>query len=376
MGKNLKGKELGKGISQRKDGRYVARYIDVTGKRRYIYGDKLSDVRRQLVEAQYKTQNDMVTYNSNMTVDEWYKQWLETYKIGKLKESTLKNIDMAYRKVIKPYIAHKKISKITQLDIQNIINAETNRGLATTTIHSYVVHIRDMMNVAYNNDLIVKNPCHDLNYPKQKPNLKQYKNRRALTPFEEKMFLNVMPNKHWSNLLKLLLFTGLRVGEACALQWKHINIKEGTLRVEQNISSGQISTPKTENSIRTIPLCVDAINLLVEHQKISHNIDDEDFVFCSTRKTYYNPNAISIVLWCFLKANNLSTLNVVPHILRHTFATRCFETGIDPKIIQLYLGHSTITTTLDVYTHIDTTTMKDNISKLSFNQNGVKMVSN
>lgn len=87
MGKNLKGKELGKGISQRKDGKYEARYIDITGKRRSIYGDKLSDVRQQLIEAKYKTQNDMATYNSNMTVDEWYKQWLETYKIGNLKKA-------------------------------------------------------------------------------------------------------------------------------------------------------------------------------------------------------------------------------------------------------------------------------------------------
>ena len=138
------------------------------GKRRSIYGDKLSDVRQQLIEAKYKTQNDIATYNSNITVDAWYKIWVETYKVGKIKSGSLKRIHAAYRAVIEPYIAHKKLFQVTQMDIQNIINSEHQRGIKTSSIKIFVGRISDMMKVACNNDLIVKNPCFNLTYPKQR----------------------------------------------------------------------------------------------------------------------------------------------------------------------------------------------------------------
>ena len=124
MGKSLKGKELGKGISQRKDGRYVGRYIDAQGVRRSIYNNKLSELRRQLVEAQYKTNNNISTHGSDMTVDAWFEKWLETYKVGKVKTHTISNIIVAYRTTYKPYIGNKRLKDVSSFDMQNIINYE------------------------------------------------------------------------------------------------------------------------------------------------------------------------------------------------------------------------------------------------------------
>lgn len=160
----------------------------------------------------------MATYNSNMTVDEWYKIWLETYKVGKIKSVSLKHIYTAYRAVIEPYIAHKRLSQVTQMDIQNIINSEHQREMTTRTIKIWVGRISDMMNAACDNDLIIKNPCFNLTYPKQSAHKYNCKERRALTLFEEKMLLKELPHNQYGNMMRLMLFTGLRIGEACALQ--------------------------------------------------------------------------------------------------------------------------------------------------------------
>lgn len=256
------------------------------------------------------------------------------------------------------------------MDIQNIINQEAKRGLASSSIKNYIVHIVDLMNVACQNDIIVKNPCYNLIYPKQNTHIYAYKERRALTKMEEEMFLNILPDKPWCNLLRLLLFTGLRIGEACALQWKHIDFKKSTITVEQNITNRQIGSPKTMSSRRCILMGIDAKKLLYKHKSRYNIIDSGDYVFTTKNHSFFDPNELTVRLRKFLINQGLGDLNVCPHILRHTFATRCFESGIDAKVVQSYLGHSNIQTTLNIYTHIDEKLLTDNITKLSF---GVKM---
>ena len=290
--------------------------------------------------------------------------------VRKIKNASLKQINVAYRAVIVPYIAHKKLSQVTQMDIQNIINSEHQRGITTRTIKEFIVHVHDMMKAACNNDLIIKNPCFNLTYPKQSAHKYNCKERRALTLFEEKMLLKELPHNQYGNMLRLMLFTGLRIGEACALQWSDVDFKDETITVRRNISDNQISTPKTKQSCRVIPLGIDARNLLCEHQKICKDVSSDKFVFVTNRGKRYVPASINELLKYFLKQHNMTHINATPHVLRHTFATRCFEAGIDAKIVQAYLGHSNIQTTLNIYTHVDNRMLKNNMDKLQF---GVKM---
>ena len=250
-------------------------------------------MRQRLVEAKYKTQNDMATYNSNMTVDHWYKIWIETYKVGNIKSGSLKTIHAVYRAVIEPYIAHKKLSQVTQMDIQNIINSEHQRGITTSTIKTCVGRISDMMKAACNNDLIIKNPCFNLTYPKQSAHKYNCKERRALTLFEEKILLKELPHNQYGNMMRLMLFTGLRIGEACALQWGDIDLKDKTITVRRNISDNQISTPKTQQSYRVIPLGIDAQKLLCEHQQMCEDASLDKFVFINNRgrRLHISPRA-------------------------------------------------------------------------------------
>ena len=274
MGKSLKGKELGKGISQRKDGRYVGRYIDAQGVRRSIYNNKLGELRRQLVEAQYKTNNNISTYGSDMTVDAWFEKWLETYKVGKVKPQTVSNIKNVYRTTYKPYIGKKKLKDVTPFDMQKIINCEYTRGLAVSSIKSRFASIKGIFTKAHNLKIIPNTPCVDLSFPKDNKQRKYACNeRRALTREEEKFFLEMLPNKPWGYLLKLLLYTELRVGEACALQWKHIDLEHAIIYVEQSsvvYDDGkcyrEIGSTKTAKSNRIVTMTEEAHILLTEYK--------------------------------------------------------------------------------------------------------------
>mgnify|MGYP001623051401 CR=1 FL=1 len=374
MGKSLKGKELGKGISQRKDSRYVGRYIDAQGVRRSIYNNKLSELRRQLVEAQYKTNNNISTHGSDMTVDAWFEKWLETYKIGKVKPQTLSSIRSSYRIAYKPYIGAKRLKDVTPFDIQNIINQEYERGLAVSSIKERFVMLKGIFTKAYNLKIIPNTPCIDLSFPKDNKQKKYAcKERRALSREEEKFFLEILPNKPWGYLLKLLLYTGLRVGEACALQWKHIDFEHKMIYVEQNSitysNNGkycrEVGATKTLTSNRLIPMTRESYVLLTEYRLKRSDVSEENFLFVTSKGHLYNAGSIGNVLNVFLKRKNMD-LNVTPHILRHTFATRCFEAGISPKVIQTYLGHTDITTTMNIYTHVDVMELKNNITKVYF----------
>ena len=374
MGKSLKGKELGKGISQRKDGRYVGRYIDAQGVRRSIYNNKLSELRRQLVEVQYKTNNNISTYGSKMTVNAWFEKWLETYKIGKVKTNTISNIIAAYRTTYKPYIGNKRLKDVSSLDMQDIINCEYARGLAASSIKAKFASLKGLFTKASNLKMIPDTPCVDLNFPKgDKQSKYNCKERKSLSRDEEKYFVEILPNKPWGYLLKLLLYTGLRVGEACALQWKHVDFNNALLHIWQTSvaynldgkTSRLINTPKTGHSIRDVPIGEDAYKLLMGYKLKQKNVDDEDFLFITRSKNLYNCATIDTVLLSFLKRESLD-IQVTPHILRHTFATRCFEAGIDPKVVQVYLGHADVRTTLNIYTHVDNAMLKENISKVSF----------
>ena len=374
MGKSLKGKELGKGISQRKDGRYVGRYIDAQGVRRSIYNNKLSELRRQLVEAQYKTNNNISTHGSDMTVDAWFEKWLETYKVGKVKTHTISNIIVAYRTTYKPYIGNKRLKDVSSFDMQNIINYEYERGLAASSIKAKFASLKGLFTKAYNLKIIPNTPCIDLSFPKDNKQKKYAcKERRALSLEEEKFFLEILPNKPWGYLLKLLLYTGLRVGEACALQWKHIDCDHKMICVEQNSiiysNNGEycreVGSTKTATSNRLIPMTRESYMLLTEYRLRQSNVSGETFLFTTSKGYLYHAGAVDIALSGFLKRRNID-LNVTPHILRHTFATRCFESGISPKVIQTYLGHTDITTTMNIYTHVDVMELKNNITKVSF----------
>ena len=147
----------------------------------------------------------------------------------------------------------------------------------------------------------------------------------------------------------LCLETGLRLGEVCALRWSDIDLAEGVLRVQRTvyrINYGKrtelvLQTPKSENSVRAIPLTAKMLSLL-------HPLKASGYLLTGNDRAM-EPRTLQYRFRSFLKALGIPTRNF--HILRHSFATRCIERGMDAKTLSEILGHANVKTTLQMYTH-------------------------
>ena len=121
MGKDLKGKELGKGISQRKDGRYQARFTDRFGKRRCVYGITLKEVKNALMSEVVDDYSKNNVVDPNMTLNQWYEKWMRVYKEPVLKPTTLRHYKQTYESIIKPVLGNMPINSITKLEMLKIL---------------------------------------------------------------------------------------------------------------------------------------------------------------------------------------------------------------------------------------------------------------
>ena len=160
MGKDLRGKELGVGLSQRKDKRYQARFTRANGKRAEKNFAKLPDAREWLSKEKYL---DNTLNNSDMTVDEWYNYWIENYKEGIVKNKTTKNYRNRYKYIIKNSIGNMKLTEVKQIHCQKILNHMFDSGkysYGTMELTSITMHA--IFKGAVENDYINKNPADNL----------------------------------------------------------------------------------------------------------------------------------------------------------------------------------------------------------------------
>lgn len=164
------------------------------------------------------------------------------------------------------------------------------------------------------------------------------------------------------------LVAGLRVGEVCALTWKDIDFDNQIIKISKTVSrvindNGTrkntyiLSSAKTNSSIRTVPIAPLLYETLIKHKKNAKG----DFIV-STNETFLTPNSFEYKYKKYLKKYNIDYFNF--HVLRHTFATKCAQSGIDAKAISLIIGHSTPATTLNIYVHPPMDMIKQKLSEV------------
>lgn len=176
--------------------------------------------------------------------------------------------------------------------------------------------------------------------------LNQIFNAMKNTKFGRSKFLDIA---------QFILYTGLRVGEACALTWADIDFDTNTITINKSYSylTKKVTTTKTSSGTRIIPLFENAREILLKlkkgkpHQRLFGNI---------------NSNSFSTTFRAICKSLNI---NSSPHSLRHTFASKCYEMGIDPKVVQGWLGHKSVNVTLDIYTQISQEKEQQQIQKIN-----------
>ncbi|MCM1042634.1 MAG: site-specific integrase [Corallococcus sp.] len=315
----------GKTIRRRSDGRWWVRFRQ-NGKQVSVYGRTQAECLDNLKEA-LKQQNKGNKPTSNLTLGEWLDKWLKLYKIGKVKPSTLEQMQR-YLKVVEP-IANIKLKKLTAIDVQEFLNS-IDKPRKREKLHLF---LKDALTKAVKNKLITSNLFDGVTLPKRTK-----KQSIALTHEEERLFVAECRERPQGDLFLFCLYQGLRLGEALALTYSDIDFNKKTITVNKSLDGfGNVTTPKTATSTRTLPLFNRAAKLLSK--------TGQGNIFVFRRKTYQN----TMLKIC----EKLNLQNVSVHTLRHTFATRCAEAGVAVKVVQKWLGHSTLEMTLNTYTHVN-----------------------
>lgn len=368
MGKDLKGKELGVGISQRKDGLYQARYSDRWGKRKTIYGKNLRELRKQLAEA-IAGNEDFSSIKNEITLDRWSERWMEVYKEKSIRPNTKREYVHIYKKNISPYIGGRRINSLVKSDIQQVVDRASDDGYGYERQNKIKVILRDMLQRAVEDGLVINNPVSGIKLRADKK-----VTARSLTLKEQALFFDHCRNTFYDNLFNVAVNTGLRPGELFALRPADIDFKNGFIDVNKTLvyqkyleDSGKrfhIEPPKTKQSYRKVPINSICRTYLERQMELKTVVaqkrpkQQNDYLFVTKFNTPLNSQIYSDAIKAVIRQINLTRplddqFEVFSgHTFRHTFATRCFENGVDAKVVQSYLGHASLKMTMDLYTHV------------------------
>lgn len=394
MGKNLKGREIGKGICQRKDGLYTARYQH-KGKRKEQYFKTLKEARDWIAEEEFKVKHNMILVGEDMTVDEWHEYWIKNI-VCNLSPNTIRNYNERYDTNIKPVMGDLYIADVKPLHCKAVLNRMNDTYAGSTIVQTYIT-MGTMFKSALMNDVIAKHPLNGVKCTKPIRAKDDYK---YLTVEEQAEFLKAASKTRNYPQYALLLETGLRTAELIGLTWDCIDWKNRTLTIKHSLEYRykrgywRACPPKTMASYRTIPLTNRAYQILQDcysnrnSRKISPKIVDcklpyidrksgqtkmlnmNDLVFINfrtgepTKNSSYDTNLYKI-------CDGAGIRRFCMHALRHTYATRAIECGVPPKALQRLLGHASIQTTMDKYVHTSKEFLEGAVKTF---ENGVKMV--
>jgi len=353
-------------IRKRADGRWEGRYVaghDANGKaiRKNVLGKTQAEVREKLKAALAEAQVIDVARADEYTVKRWVETWYEIYSRPHIRDSTRRFYERYIDRII-PALGDIPLQKLTSRDIQKLYNDTKEHGrirkeqkekdpsLSDTYVRGMHTMLHGCLQRAVKERLIPFNPSEDCIVPKaRKREMKILPQESIGAYFKEAERRGVLA------MFFLELSTGLRKGELAALLWEDLDVEARTLRVDKQATAVpgggvKVTRPKTETSIRTLPVSKEAIELLVaEHEKHP----DNPYMFPSpvTGRMYY-PDTINSLHEKIVKGAGLPHIRL--HDMRHTAATMMLQNGVDVRTLSAILGHYDAGFTLRTYTHTTT----------------------
>lgn len=279
-----------------------------------------------------------------MKLKDWISKWIDVYVKNYVRKSTY----VKYRQIIDcyilPHIGDMDLELIKSDVIRRLLIVELyeNKGLSTSSVNIVLSVLKSSFDEATNEDIIHKNPCNSI-----KRLSVDEKKIDAFTRTEQSLIENYIYNKKNFKLYGILicLYSGLRIGELLSLTWQDIDFTRNILTVNKTMSiGGELSPPKTKSGVREIPISKMLLPILKDMRKHSNS----EFVIetnghCTGIRGYQG------IFERLLKKLNIRRLGF--HSLRHTFATRAIECGVDYKTLSVLMGHANAMITINRYAH-------------------------
>lgn len=346
----------GENIYRRKDGRWEGRYIKgrkENGKPHYgyVYGYKYKEVKARLLPLKCCYAGQQTVYaRFNGTLNDWVRCYMEGAMRSRIKSSTYTYYHGLLHGHILPALGSKKLTSIVSDDVRGFVDLLEEKGLSPNSIRGIFAMLNRVIKSEVKKNILITNPCADVELPnKEVPQIEPL-NRDA----QRRLEVAALADEDGIAVM-LALYTGMRIGEISALQWSDVDLDAGVLHVnstvqripnmkeERNKTSLIFDKPKSLYSNRVIPLTAKLIELLEAEQKKTTS----NYVV-SCQDSFAEPRTVRYRYYRIVRAAGISPIHF--HGLRHTFATRCIETGMDVASLSRILGHSSIKMTLDIYT--------------------------
>jgi integrase len=362
-------------IQQRSEGSFRLRYTlgrdPATGKRRTatttVRGSR-KDAERELIRLLRTVDTSEHVDPSRMTVWQWLDQWLETIR-GEITPKTHESYAEIVRCYLTPALGANRLDRLAPSQIQRAYNGWTRQdGKPLSPLTRRYIHVilKSSLARAVEQQLLARNPADVFTQRLPKVERQEF---TTLTIEQSARLLELIRHKHIYWPVLLALTTGMRRGEILALRWKNVELDRGTLRVmeslEQTKSGIRFKAPKTDRT-RAITLptfLVDELRLLKRQQaeallRLGIRQSGEILVCCREDGEPKQPGSLTGEFARLMgRIKNLPRVRF--HDLRHSHATQLLAGGVHPKIAQERLGHSTITTTMDLYSHVTDTMQAD-----------------
>jgi len=375
----------------KRNGKYRATYVlnknKKTGKyiRRSFLADSYEEADKKLKVIIERIKDGQYSVESEMKYKHWLNYWLDDCKVNTIEQTTLDNYKGNLNNHVIPWLGDIKLNDLSVKDIQKFYNhlyeegrEDGTGGLNPRTVQRIHTIISSSLKHAVRCEILTKNVA---SYA-----IKRKMRRFEIEPYsldELKKFLSVTKDEEFYPLFATSALTGLRRGEVLALRWQDVDFDNLMIKVRKSLGQRKISEDskkriielkdtKTESSRRTIPIGDFLINVLSNHKKEQMEIsfkygresyNPNDLVFCEKNGDFINPSKYTNEFSKVIKKYNLRKIRL--HDIRHAFATILLHEGVSHKYIKDLLGHSTIVTTLDIYTHTSIVELRKASSKLS-----------
>ena len=356
-------------MAEKKKYDYVRKSVVWEGKQYEVRGKTEKEALEKLAELRASLKRGEKVVGENSTVDRWYQEWKETYKVpAGITAKSLKMYDEKYNGYIRPIIGKMKLKSVRDIHLQKILNAEAGKSFSHVTKLKMVM--QGMFRQARISRLIVFDPAEGLQLPEYVK-----RSHRAITEEERKHILAVAETHRAGLWVLTILYAGLRPGETAVLLWKDIDFDANEIHVYKAAESGtgEIKDPKTAAGVRDIPIAPELRRRLLRARG-----EPFDPVFTNTKGDRLNADslqrmwksfarALDIHMGATVKRNSIVKHKIADDLtaycLRHTFCTDLQRKGVPINIAKELMGHSDIAVTANIYTHRDQDVLHSTMEK-------------